>query len=551
MTNSKMLGLAVPAIVSQVSAVFAKIRVGRLNRGCLFSSLLLALIAAAGMDNAAAASPEWPYASKDGNFELWLPGDSPLIKGVLIFPFHGVGEKVLSQHPPLRTMAGEIHCAIVRFNNKGKLSNGSEVGFPGCSKWPPSVLLEALSELAQLSGHPEVAHAPLLLFGHSNATPFLGGFAEKDPGRVFGWIAFNSGYPAQFNCPALYQIPGMAISGETDELYFQDNVAVVERLRAEKHALTHMIIDPGRGHWGDANTFTILTAFIRTVFQLRVPADADARTGPVKLIELQESQGWLGKNVEGTRIRLPNFTWKWEKPVDVRQLLEIAPFAEFTGDKTRASWLPNADYARKWQEFCHTGVVGSGGAAASAVPKTVAPPENHLTPLPITGQPGKPVVLLEAEPLPAAVPQEYGMVFLGGVVVKHSAERVDVSRSAVIPFKPGHAESSLTLRYALDERVQPGKYAVSAAFTLGAVATQKFTFRAGADPEHLQPRLAFDLQNTAAWKLAWQQGVGTLQLDKEDRILEIDIQGMATERKILDAFLLIPAELLDTRGDTK
>jgi hypothetical protein len=41
------------------------------------------------------------------------------------------------------------------------------------------------------------------------------------------------------------------------------------------------------------------------------------------------------------------------------QLLETASYAEFAGEKSEASWLPTEEYARKWQEFCHTGMLRS------------------------------------------------------------------------------------------------------------------------------------------------------------------------------------------------
>lgn len=52
-------------------------------------------------------------------------------------------------------------------------------------------------------------------------------------------------------------------------------------------------------------------------------------------------------------------TRAWEKPVVVGQLLEIAPYGQFAGDKSEASWLPGEEYARKWREFCHTGILKS------------------------------------------------------------------------------------------------------------------------------------------------------------------------------------------------
>ena len=44
------------------------------------------------------------------------------------------------------------------------------------------------------------------------------------------------------------------------------------------------------------------------------------------------------------------------KPGGYQKLL-TAPFAEFAGDKSTASWLLNADYAKDWQQFQSIGAV--------------------------------------------------------------------------------------------------------------------------------------------------------------------------------------------------
>ena len=98
-----------------------------------------------------------------------------------------------------------------------------------------------------------------------------------------------------------------------------------------------------------------IVAFIRTTFHIRVPADADPSKGPPELIDAAEEKGWLGKNLDAVRVRDEKFQWSWETPVVVGQSLEIASSAEFAGDKSEASWLPTQEYARQWQQFCHTG----------------------------------------------------------------------------------------------------------------------------------------------------------------------------------------------------
>ncbi|MDP2990533.1 MAG: hypothetical protein Q8O57_08220, partial [Kiritimatiellota bacterium] len=124
-----------------------------------------------------------------------------------------------------------------------------------------------------------------------------------------------------------------------------------------------------------SKSWTIVMAFMKTMISLRVPQDADLARGPVKLKAIKESDGWLGQNWE-PKFRHPavydtsdwmrsDALWRewygqntnWNAYTGGYQKLPIAAYAEFSGDKARASWLPNENYARKWQEFHNTGLV--------------------------------------------------------------------------------------------------------------------------------------------------------------------------------------------------
>jgi len=324
----------------------------------LLAPLILFLNVAAAEETKPKPAYAWPFTTENGLIHLWLPKDIPAIKGLLVFPYHGTGEQ-WSRSPEVQELAKELGCGIVAFDQLGLLPDGTKLGFPGTEKSPDTRLLEALSELARKSAHHEVEHVPLCLFGHSNATAFVSGFGSKHPERVFAWIAFKSAFGKQFSVPAIYPIPGLVLSGENDTSYFQDQLATVKKLRKEHHARMNMIVEPAGGHWGEGprgtQTLPIVMAFIRTAFHLRVPAAADASQGPPKLIDAAEEKGWLGQNLDGVRVRDKEFKWSWENPVVVGQLLDIAPYTQFAGDKSEASWLPTEEYARKWQEFCHTG----------------------------------------------------------------------------------------------------------------------------------------------------------------------------------------------------
>jgi hypothetical protein len=270
---------------------------------------------------------------------LWLPDGVKRIRAIFLFTAYG-SFGGFAAGPQIRELGHDLECAVVL----------SEDRLPDKD---PAPMLANLQTLATRSTHPEVAYAPLFVFGHSNSTYDMGRFAALVPTRIAGWVAMKSAFGAQFSLPELYHIPGMVVSGEADNSYFGDQPATVLKLRREHGALVHMLIEAGGPHWPNDPTFQIMMAFLKNVFYLRVPADGDATLAPIKLVEITEAEGWLGQSVAGKRVEVSH-EWKWEQPTDVKRLLEIAPFADFPGDAKDASWLPNADYARKWQEYCHT-----------------------------------------------------------------------------------------------------------------------------------------------------------------------------------------------------
>ncbi len=84
-------------------------------------------------------------------------------------------------------------------------------------------------------------------------------------------------------------------------------------------------------------------SFLRHTWAARVPPDADPRTGPVTLKSIATDQGQLGRN--------------WDLEQGGYQTLEVAPFAEFAGDRSSASWLVNGAFARDWLTFQAKGTI--------------------------------------------------------------------------------------------------------------------------------------------------------------------------------------------------
>ena len=269
-------------------------------------------------------------------FDLWLPGEIAAVKGIVVISGHGSGE-TLFKHPGLRRLARELHLAIFKF-----VGNPMQRGF-----WPKHLLYERLNGFADRSRHPELRHAPLFLYGHSNGTGFSAIFPATEVERVWAWVSMRPGITFQVYQPGAAQVPGLVVFGEDDHFFArpskEENLAVVPAIRKKYNALWNLAIEPKSGHGPGEKTGPLVFSFLRHTFAARVPADVDARRGPVKPNVLALESGYLGRN--------------WDVVKGGYQSLPIARFAAFTGDKSTASWLINEAYGKDWQQFQQTGKI--------------------------------------------------------------------------------------------------------------------------------------------------------------------------------------------------
>lgn len=274
--------------------------------------------------------------SEEVKFDLWMPEGVEVAKGIVVMSGHGSGGSLFNR-ADMRALAKELHLALFKFTG-----NPMQRGF-----WPRSLLFERLKAFSAVTGHRELENAPLFLYGHSNGTGFSAVFPAYVPERVWGWVSMRPGITFQVYQPGAAQVPGLVIFGEDDPFLTrptkEENLAVVPTLR-KKHAATwNFAVEPKTGHGPGEKTWPLVFSFLRHTFAARVPADADARQGTVKLNMTPLESGYLGQN--------------WSPAEGGYQTLPVAPFATFTGEKATASWLINAAYAADWQAFQRDGAL--------------------------------------------------------------------------------------------------------------------------------------------------------------------------------------------------
>lgn len=269
-------------------------------------------------------------------FDLWLPDATTEVHGVVVISGHGSGEH-LFQRADLRALATELHLALFKF-----VGNPMQRGF-----WPPSLLFEHLKQFGEKCGRPELEHAPLFLYGHSNGTGFSAVFPAYRPERVWGWVSMRPGTTFQVYQPSAARVPGLVIFGEDDPFLARpsraENLAVVATMRKQHQALWNFAVEPQTGHGPGEKTWPLVFSFLRHTFAARVPRQAVAYREPVTLNAPTLETGYLGEN--------------WDSARGGYQTLDVAPYTAFRGDKSTASWLINADYASDWQTFQSDGEV--------------------------------------------------------------------------------------------------------------------------------------------------------------------------------------------------
>ncbi|HEU5059617.1 MAG TPA: MYXO-CTERM sorting domain-containing protein, partial [Kofleriaceae bacterium] len=189
-------------------------------------------------------------------------------------------------------------------------------------------LLQAMEEFAQMSGHPEVADAPVLCEGLS-----LGGyssmeFAAAHPERTIAFLSGASGRVDAPRMPGFNQVPGLFYLGDEDPDLDNalERIDEVMALRAEGAQVAYFIqwgFGHERGHADELGW-----KFLADAVRLRYPEGASPAAGPVELIDIPDDYGWLADQT----------TWEDD-------LMRVFAYDDAAGSPEDVFWLPTRDAA--------------------------------------------------------------------------------------------------------------------------------------------------------------------------------------------------------------
>lgn len=247
--------------------------------------------------------------------DAWLPASKEPIRGVVLNPFY-------------RQTAGQRHwraaCAHWNFALVG-------VNFFGVSKQEqPRVIADGLKSLAEKTGRPELANAPLCFVGMSAGAGMSVNLASALADRTIaaGPVCLEVG-PRD---AASREIPIVTVFGERDGRQMEKLLAKLPEER-QAGARWAIAVQWGRKHeFGQANNLVL--PWFDAAIRHRLPERLDLARGPAQLRSIPLETGWLGR-VAG-----------WEDAVT-----SVSPAADFDGETARTCWLPSQRVAATWQAF--------------------------------------------------------------------------------------------------------------------------------------------------------------------------------------------------------
>jgi len=322
------VGLSAPDREKRGRGTLTRLNVPRPFFACLLATLLAYPFTP--RDSAPAPAEVFEF----GNFALYVPGDAPTVRGVLLalggpdtraFLSDGsfgapIPELEASLHllgRDLRTLAADHGLAML---------GTSRYGPDAMPNLPQSdvLIFEAISEGARISGRRGLASAPIFVYGISGGTPQAAGFTARNPARVGALLLKVPAPPERPNLAEALAVPTYLILAERDAI--MNNQAVVAVFESNRRAggLWAVAVEPDVPHHSLTPSHrTITVNWLRAIVELRLGAAAQ---DPLR--DVPESSGWLGDPEMG-----------------------ISAWADYPGDREAASWFPSRATAEEWWEF--------------------------------------------------------------------------------------------------------------------------------------------------------------------------------------------------------
>jgi pimeloyl-ACP methyl ester carboxylesterase len=256
---------------------------------------------------------------------LWLPADAGAVRAIVVMVpgSNGDGRSEIND-AVWQAFATRLHLALVgcRFTDKPH-PQGFIEKYVDVAHGTGQALLDTLGTFAGRAKHPEMATAPLLLWGMSAGGEFNYEFTAWKPERVAAFVVNKGGiYYTALTSKAARDVPGMLFVGGKD---LESRINIITGLFAVNRrggALWALAEEPGAAHIvGRSKDLSLI--FFEEILPLRL--DDPGSGGALK--PLAEKSGFIG---------------------DVKART-FQPASSAGTTNTSTAWLPTERLARAWQ----------------------------------------------------------------------------------------------------------------------------------------------------------------------------------------------------------
>lgn len=200
----------------------------------------------------------------------------------------------------------------------------------------------SLDHYARRSGHPELAHLPLVGWGLSRGGSCVQILAEKTPERYLGVISYHGSDGRELlglKDPS-QRVPILVMVGGNDMIGSATTGAQAAGVLRSANYPNGFIFQKGYGH-PDFGDLELQMSWVEAVAKLRLPAAAPTDRPPTLLPVDPTRQGWLGEVNTGV----------------------VASVTEYRGEIATSSWFPDEATAKIWSKVHN---------AAGLAPKVVS-----------------------------------------------------------------------------------------------------------------------------------------------------------------------------------
>ena len=287
------------------------------------------------------------------NYTVWIPPGVKTVRGVIVHQ-HGCGEGSCKSG---LTGAFDLHWQALAAKHQCALLAASyeQPEKADCQMWcdprngSGAAFQKGLADLGAGSGHPELPKVPWALWGHSGGGHWAGGMVLLHPDRVAAaWL--RSGVPLLTADPnrttikphsvpdTALKVPIMCNPGTKEGVTLKEgrfagvwpaNEAFFTQVRS-KGGLIGVAVDPLTSH-ECGNQRYMAIAWLDACLTARLPKENGA-----PLMDIDTGEAWLAALLG----------------------IEATPAANFTGEKNKAVWLPNARVAQLWTQYVKDTAIG-------------------------------------------------------------------------------------------------------------------------------------------------------------------------------------------------